>query len=389
MERCIVKGSELQYLNHPWVYKGNIIDSKAEKGACVEVYSRKGSFLGSAIYNPDSSIVLRFYSRQKEELDYFAIKERLIRADEKRKKYFRLPYYRLAYSESDHLPGLVVDRYGDGVVFQINSFGMDKRREEIIKAIYDAFSPKFIIEKSSGFARKQENLPEREEVILNENNVNLSRIMVEEGGFKFYVDLISGQKTGYFYDQRRNRELLRSLSGKGIVLDAFSYVGTFAIMLAEKADKVYAVDISEESLELLRENVKLNNLPEKKFVIEVKDAFDFLKELADLRIKFDIIILDPPSMVRRARDIESAMKAYIELLADSINILNKSGLIALFSCSNHIKWNHMFEIVAKGTCLKSRSFRILEYLHQDFRDHVVPSGFLEAEYLRGFVIKEE
>lgn len=389
MERCIIKGSELQYLNHPWVYSGNVLECHAEKGSCVEVYTRKGIFLGSAIYNPDSSIALRFYSRNREELNYFEIKERILFAYEKRKKLFESPFYRLVYSESDDLPGLIVDRYGEGYVFQINSVGLEKRREDVIKALYDAFSPKFIVERSNGHSRRQEGLPDREEIIFNNDGLNLNRVIVEEGGFKFYVDIINGQKTGFFYDQRRNREILMNYFSGGSVLDVFSYIGTFSIMLASKAEKVFAVDISPDALNILRENIRLNNLPEKKFIIEAKDAFEFLKELADLRLKFDVIILDPPSMVRRSKELENGIKAYINLLIDSIAILNKKGYVGVFSCSNHIKWDHIYEIVSKGTAVKGRGFRIVEYFHQDLRDHLVPSGFPEAEYLRGLLLKED
>ncbi|MEO0257843.1 MAG: class I SAM-dependent rRNA methyltransferase [candidate division WOR-3 bacterium] len=389
MERCIVKGSEFQYLNHPWVYSGNVLECNAEKGSCVEVYTRKGVFLGSAIYNPESSIALRFYSRNREELNYFGIKERLLVAYEKRKDLFESPYYRLVYSESDNLPGLIVDTYGEGLVFQINSVGLEIRREDLIKALYDAFSPKFIVEKSAGFSRKQEGLPDREEIILNKDGLNLNRVIVEEGGFRFYVDIVSGQKTGFFYDQRRNREFLVNYFSGGLVLDVFSYIGTFSIMLAPKAEKVFAVDISSDALSILKENIRLNNLSEKKFVIETKDAFEFLKELAELKLKFDLVVLDPPSMVRRSKELENGIKAYINLLLDSVSILNRKGFIGVFSCSNHIKWDHVHEIVSKGTAVKGRSFRIIEYFHQDFRDHLVPAGFPEAEYLRGVLLKED
>jgi len=389
MERCIVKGSELQYLTHPWIYAGNIVKCEAPKGACVEVYTRKGSFLGSAIFNPDSTIALRFYSRRREELNYFTIKERLILADERRKGHFRSPYYRAVYSECDELPGLLVDRYGEGLVFQINSYGTEERREDLIKALYDAFSPSFIVEKSSGYSRNLEGLPEREEVVLNQKGLNLQRVLVEDSGFKFYVDLISGQKTGYFYDQRKNREILSRFFEGGALLDLFSYIGTFSIILSNKASKVFVVDVSEEALQLVRESVRLNGLSEKKFVIERKDAFEFLKEIGSLKIKFNFIVLDPPSFARRAKDVENAVKSYSSLLSDSIELLEKGGFIALFSCTNHIKWEHLHDIVSRGIGKSSRTFRIAEYLTQDFRDHPVLAGFPESEYLRGFLLKED
>ena len=389
MERAIIKGNPIQMANHPWVYSGNVLSCSAPKGSCVEVYTRKGVFLGSAIYNPDSNIALRFYSREREELNYLLIKEKIMLADKKRKKYFSKPYYRVVFSESDGLPGLIVDRYGEGFVFQINSYGMEIRREDIVKAIFDAFSPVFIVEKSEGHARKVEGLKERTEVALNNSSYNLSRIIVEEDGLKFYVDLINGQKTGFFYDQRRNRSIIEDHLRGSYVLDLFSYTGAFSLRALRKGKKVFAIDISEESIALLKENVKLNGLPEENLICEVKDAFEFHKEIASLRMKFDFVIVDPPSVVRRASDLDYALKSYVALLNGVFNMLEKGGMVAVFSCSNHIKWEHLYSVLQRSTGVARRSFRMVKFLNQDFRDHVVPVNFPEAEYLRGFLLEED
>lgn len=389
MEKAIIKGNPVQMANHPWVYSGNVISCSATKGSCVEVYTRKGLFLGSAVYNPDSAIALRFYSREREELNYLLIKEKLIIADKKRRKYFNKPYYRVVFSESDGLPGLIVDRYGDGFVFQINSYGIEVRREDVIKAIYDAFSPSFIVEKSEGHGRKLEGLKERMEVVLNNAAYDLSRIIIEEDGLKFYVDLINGQKTGFFYDQRHNRSVIEDHLRGNYVLDLFSYTGAFSLRALRKGKKVFAIDISEDSIALLKENVKLNGLREDNLICEVKDAFEFYKEIATLRMKFDFVIVDPPSVVRRASDLEDALKSYVALLNGVFSMLEKGGMLALFSCSNHIKWEHLFSVLQKSTGLSRRNFKMVKFLNQDFRDHIVPVNFPEAEYLRGFLLEED
>ncbi|HOK22413.1 MAG TPA: class I SAM-dependent rRNA methyltransferase [Candidatus Hydrothermia bacterium] len=389
MERAIVKGSPAQMLNHPWVYSGNLVECKAEKGASVEVYSKSGVFLGSAIYNPESSIALRFYSRKRDKLDYYAIKERIILADGKRKRYFTEPYYRIVFSESDMLPGLIIDRYGNGFVLQINSYGMEIRRSEIVKALYDVFQPDFIVERSSGYSRRLEGLKENSGVLMNESGLDLTRVIVAEGGLKYYVDLLKGQKTGFYYDQRRNREIIESYISGGIVMDLFSYVGAFTLRALRKANKVFAVDISEESITLLKENVKFNGFSEDRIIVEVKDAFDFLEEVGSLKLKFDFIIMDPPSFAKRGRDVESAIASYIELVSKGIDILENKGQMAIFSCSNYIKWEHFASVLQRGTRSTGRSFSILDYMYQDFRDHRVPTNFPEAEYLRGYIIKED
>ncbi|MGB4340298.1 MAG: class I SAM-dependent rRNA methyltransferase [Candidatus Hydrothermia bacterium] len=389
MERAIVKGSPAQMLNHPWVYSGNLVECKAEKGASVEVYSKSGVFLGSAIYNPESSIALRFYSRKRDKLDYYAIKERIILADGKRKRYFTEPYYRIVFSESDMLPGLIIDRYGNGFVLQINSYGMEIRRSEIVKALYDVFQPDFIVERSSGYSRRLEGLKENSGVLMNESGLDLTRVIVAEGGLKYYVDLLKGQKTGFYYDQRRNREIIENYISGGIVMDLFSYVGAFTLRALRKANKVFAVDISEESITLLKENVKFNGFSEDRIIVEVKDAFDFLEEVGSLKLKFDFIIMDPPSFAKRGRDVESAIASYIELVSKGIDILENKGQMAIFSCSNYIKWEHFASVLQRGTRSTGRSFTILDYMYQDFRDHRVPTNFPEAEYLRGYIIKED
>ncbi|MGB4729271.1 MAG: class I SAM-dependent rRNA methyltransferase [Candidatus Hydrothermia bacterium] len=389
MERAIVKGSPAQMLNHPWVYSGNLVECKAEKGASVEVYSKSGVFLGSAIYNPESSIALRFYSRKRDKLDYYAIKERIILADGKRKRYFTEPYYRIVFSESDMLPGLIIDRYGNGFVLQINSYGMEIRRSEIVKALYDVFQPDFIVERSSGYSRRLEGLKENSGVLMNESGLDLTRVIVAEGGLKYYVDLLKGQKTGFYYDQRRNREIIENYISGGIVMDLFSYVGAFTLRALRKANKVFAVDISEESITLLKENVKFNGFSEDRIIVEVKDAFDFLEEVGSLKLKFDFIIMDPPSFAKRGRDVESAIASYIELVSKGIDILENKGQMAIFSCINYIKWEHFASVLQRGTRSTGRSFSILDYMYQDFRDHRVPTNFPEAEYLRGYIIKED
>ena len=198
-----MKGDITRYLLHPWVYSNNIINGDAEKGDCVEVYTTNKKFLGSAIYNPDSSISLRFYSRDKEELDYLAIKKRIITALKRRRLFFgEADSFRVVFSESDMLPGLIIDKYGDGVVVQINSYGMEKRRRDVFNAILDVLNPVFLYEKSTSYARLQEKLKPREKLIFKKfEDLNLSEYIIEEDGIKIMVDIEKGQKTGYFLDQ--------------------------------------------------------------------------------------------------------------------------------------------------------------------------------------------
>ena len=384
-----MKGDITRYLLHPWVYSNNIINGDAEKGDCVEVYTTNKKFLGSAIYNPDSSISLRFYSRDKEELDYLAIKKRIITALKRRRLFFgEADSFRVVFSESDMLPGLIIDKYGDGVVVQINSYGMEKRRRDVFNAILDVLNPVFLYEKSTSYARLQEKLKPREKLIFKKfEDLNLSEYIIEEDGIKIMVDIEKGQKTGYFLDQRINRRKIEKWAEGATGLDLFSYTGGFTLRMLKRMRKVYAVDISEDALNILKKNLQLNNFSNNRCLAEKKDVFEFLDEAVYYKIKFDFIVIDPPALIRKAEGKRKAINAYNRLLRSSIKLLSKGGAIAIFSCSNYIKWEGMYNILKEGTGYSGRSFVILEMMSQS-PDHPVLSTFPESEYLRGFLIKE-
>ena len=384
-----MKGDITRYLLHPWVYSNNIINGDAEKGDCVEVYTTNKKFLGSAIYNPDSSISLRFYSRDKEELDYLAIKKRIITALKRRRLFFgEADSFRVVFSESDMLPGLIIDKYGDGVVVQINSYGMEKRRRDVFNAILDVLNPVFLYEKSTSYARLQEKLKPREKLIFKKfEDLNLSEYIIEEDGVKIMVDIEKGQKTGYFLDQHINRRKIEKWAEGATGLDLFSYTGGFTLRMLKKMRKVYAVDISEDALNILKKNLQLNNFSSDRCLAEKKDVFVFLDEAVYYKIKFDFIVIDPPALIRKAEGKRKVINAYNRLLRNSIKLLSKGGVIAIFSCSNYIKWEGMYNILKEGTGYSGRSFVILEMMSQS-PDHPVLSTFPESEYLRGFLIKE-
>ena len=384
-----MKGDVTRYLLHPWVYSNNVINGDAEKGDCVEVYTKNKKFLGSAIYNPDSSISLRFYSRDKQELDYLAIKKRIIIALKRRRLFFgEGDSFRVVFSESDMLPGLIIDKYGDGVVVQINSYGMEKRRRDVFNAILDVLDPVFLYEKSTSYARLQEKLKPREKLIFKKfEDLNLSEYIIEEDGIKIMVDIEKGQKTGYFLDQRINRRKIEKWAEGATGLDLFSYTGGFTLRMLKKMRKVYAVDISEDALNILKKNLQLNNFSSDRCLAEKKDVFVFLDEAVYYKIKFDFIVIDPPALIRKAEGKRKVINAYNRLLRNSIKLLSKGGVIAIFSCSNYIKWEGMYNILKEGTGYSGRNFVILEMMSQS-PDHPVLSTFPESEYLRGFLIKE-
>ncbi len=388
MKRVKVKGPVSRYGNHPWIFSGNILDtSDAEKGDNVLVYNRRGKFLGSALYNPDSDIVLRFYSRKKEPLGYAEIKERIFKAHEKRikTKGFEEDAYRLVFGESDMLPGLIVDKYAKGFVIQFSSFGMYKRKKLVTDALYDLFDPEFIYEKNTKHSAREEGIPEEKGILLGELPENL---VVNINGLSFMVDVEGGQKTGLFLDQKQNWLLMEPFAKEKDVLELFSYQGGFTMhLLRGRAKRVYVVDSQKNALSILFENLKLNGFKEKRVVPFEEDAFKFLDEFASSQIKFDLIILDPPSFARSRKTREKGLKAYYNLVDMALKYLKTGGKIAIFSCSSYIKRDDLLEVLKSVFDLNARQFRLLKEFTQDY-DHPEILSFPESRYLNGFLMEE-
>ena len=387
MKRVKVKGPVTRYARHPWIFSGNIFHAEGEKGDNVEVYTRKGQFLGSALYNPDSDIVLRFYSRKKEPLGYAEIKERIFLAREKRIriKGFEEEAYRVVYGESDNLPGLVVDKYKSGFVVQFSSYGMYKRKKHVIDALFDLYEPEFIYEKSIKHSATQEGVPEEKGLLLGELPQDL---VVNINDLLFKVDIENGQKTGLFLDQKENWKRLEKYAAEKDVLELFSYQGGFTMhLLRGRAKRVYAVDSAESAINMLKENLKLNGFKEKRLVPFTEDVFRFLDEFSSAQIKFDFIIIDPPSFARSRRTKEKGLRAYYNLIDMALRYLKQGGMMAVFSCSSYIKRNDLLEVVQNVFDANLRVFRLAEEFTQGY-DHPYLLSFPESRYLNGFLMEE-
>ncbi len=385
MRKVRVKGRAKDYLTHPWIYSNNIVeDQGAAPGEAVLVYTTKNIFLGSAIYNPNSRIALRFYSREKEELDYIAIKTRIYNAHLRRSKTIRKEKsYRLVFSESDDLPGLIVDRYGNGFVIQIVSIGMEHRRGYIVEALVDIFNPIFVYDRSDSVLRRDEGLSPRSELVYGELPES---IVIESAGMKYLIDIQQGQKTGFFFDQRNNRKIIEYYS-KGVSrgLDLFSYTGSFALhMLKGGAEIVYAVDRSQPALDMIKKNAELNDIPPDRIVTFRKDAFEFLYEMALASEKFDLIVLDPPSFTRKRNKLKEALNGYRALHERAIALLNDGGMIATFSCSMYVSRKDLLDSFHQAARRMRKSFYVVENLYQA-KDHPILLGFPESEYLKGYL----
>ena len=298
-------------------------------GDVVFVYHKSGKFIGSAFYNPHSRINLRIFSFKEEDFDYEYIKRTMKRAYDYRKSLGFENSFRLVYSEVDFMPGLIIDKYQDGFVFQVFSIGIEVRKELIIKALIELFDPLFIHEKSTGHLRKLEGLPYINRTVYGEIPENYI-VKINDVNFKFFV----GQKTSLFLDQSENYlKLLNYVKDGFEILDAFCYVGGFGIHFLRKNVNVTFLDISKDALNILQENLKINNILGS-YEIACSDVFDYLKSCNK---KFDFIVLDPPAFTKSKEKLENALRAYDRMHKLAINLLKDNGYLATFSCSFYVK----------------------------------------------------
>ncbi len=385
MKRVVVKGPAGRL--HPWIYSKRIVDpGEAEPGDAVVVYNTRGRFLGSYLYNPRSVLALRRYSWKEEPLDYLAIKERLFRALEYREFLFRRSRetaYRWVHSEADGLPGLVVDRYERGVVFQINSLGMEKRRGDLLKALQDLWEPAFIVEKSDTAGRREEGLEPRQGVVYGELPEPLE---ITVAGMRYRVDVLKGNKTGFFFDQRDNRKVMETWA-RGRVLDLFAYTGGFTLhLLKGGAQRVFAVEGNADNARLIHLNVEINGLDPQRVTVFRKNVFDFVEEMLLAGEQFDVIVLDPPAFTHKRQTRNGALKGYRLLHDRVIRLLRPGGLVATFSCAAHVTDQDLLESFQRAAETLGRSFRVV-HRFQQAPDHPILLGFPESAYLKGWLFQ--
>ncbi len=386
MNKVTIKGKKWHFF-HPWVYSKDLVDpGDAQPGDCVLVYTTKGHFVGSAFYNPNSKIALRFYSRERREFDYHFVREKILKALEwRRSLYPGETSFRLLFGESDGVPGLVVDLYGRGIVIQVLSLGVEKRKRDVVDALIDVLNPEFVFERGESTLRAEEGLPQ--ESRLHYGDIP-QELIIKVNGIKYLVDIQVGQKTGFFFDQRDNREIVASYAKGEKALDLFCYTGGFTLHLLKAGiKKVYAVDRSEGALSILKRNVELNGFEPDRVVIIEKEAFQFMDEMMLSGIKFEVIVIDPPSFAKKRKQVEEALSGFRVLHDRAIRLLEPGGIIATFSCSHYITPDDLEESFRTPAMKIGRNFVIVERLYQA-KDHPILLGFKESEYLKGFLFKE-
>ena len=381
------KGKERPLLRgHPWVFSGAIerVEGDISPGAEGEVYSAEGQFLGIGHLNPHSQIILRLLTQKKEELGYNFFKERIFRAAGLREKWLRgkTNAYRMVNGEGDFLPGLIVDRYGETLVLQCLTAGMERLKGLLIDILVDHFLPHILYERSDMATRKEEGLSEASGLLYGEEVPDL--VEIEEYGAHFRVDVKRGQKTGFYLDQRENRFNLERLSQGKKILDCFCYTGAFSIHAGlGGANEIILIDSSEEALNMAEEHFRLNHLEKVQHQLIRGDVFDVMRSLEP---EFDIVILDPPPFAKKKSHLPSASRGYKDLNLWAFRLLKKDGLLFTFSCSHHMSWDLFQKIVFSAALDSGKNVQLLGRMGHPW-DHPINLSHPEGEYLRGLICR--
>ena len=369
---------------HPWIYSGAIdqIDDDYKTGDLVRVYSAQKEFLGTGYLNPRSQIAVRMLAFTEEEIDRAFFSKRIDEAIELRRRFLpeKTNAYRLIHSEGDFLPGLIVDRYGDYLVVQFQTAGIERWRETVVSLLEEKVGPRGIYGKDDSQTREWEGLEKR--VGLLKGGEPPDYVEIEEYGIKFIVDIHAGQKTGFFRDQRGNRKLVGELAKGKRVLNCFAYTGGFSVYAGlGGATRVVSVETSERALNTARMNFEQNGLTQGGFQFEKKDAFDYLREVQET---FDLIVLDPPAFAQSKDHIMKASRAYKDINLWALKRLASGGLLYTSSCSSYIDPDLFQKIIFAAAKDARRDVRILKKTSHAF-DHPINIYHPEGEYLKGLL----
>ncbi|HEX9617854.1 MAG TPA: class I SAM-dependent methyltransferase [Anaerolineales bacterium] len=376
---------------HPWVFSGAVASVQGDPGVgeTVEIQDAKGNFLARGAYSPYSQIRLRVWTWEPDRVigpDFF--RERLGHALAARQDAISpemTDAYRLVHAESDGLPGLIADRYGDVLVVQFLSSGAEYWRETLAGQLQELTGARHVYERSDVDVRVLEGLEGRTGAIFGGEPAD--RLTISENGLRFWIDYRKGHKTGFYLDQRANRARLRDLANGRRTLDCFAYTGGFTVSaLAGGASSVTAIDSSAEALALARENVALNALPGEQVEWVVGDVFQTLRKYRDQDRSYDLIVLDPPKFAPTASQAQRAARGYKDINLLAFKLLSPGGLLVTFSCSGGVSEDLFQKIVAGAALDAGVNALLLERLHQGM-DHPVALNFPEGAYLKGFVLR--
>ena len=384
MASIIVRPRARVFHGHDWVHDNEVlkVTGKPEDGAVVGLKDQRDRFLGSAIYNSRSKIPARRFSRQRQDLDADFFRRRITMASEYRDKLGLDPRARReVWSESDGLPGLILDRYGDCAVLQTLTLAMDQRQDLIAEAIEEILKPSCLIARNDAPVRKAEGL-ELHTTILRGQAPGPMEVTL--AGIKFGIELPGGQKTGLYLDQADNYALVAQHAQGKRVLDCFSNQGGFALACAKAgASEVTALDISADACAAIEANAQRNNV---RLNVTETNVFDWLKSATTRGDKYDLIILDPPSFTRDRARLNDALRGYKEIHLRAAQLLDNGGLLATFCCSHHVSDAIFLDVIADAMVDAKKTAR-LRASYTQRPDHPVILGLPESSYLKGHLLE--
>ncbi|MCC6504222.1 MAG: class I SAM-dependent rRNA methyltransferase [Aquimonas sp.] len=371
---------------HLWVFSNEVDTAKSPLpefpvGGPVWILDASGKPLGTGYANPSTLICARLVDRGGKPLDRSLITHRLNVALSLRERLRDEPFYRLVFGEADGLPGLVIDRFDDIVVAQLNTAGMQAVKDEVQAAIEKVLKPSALVWKNDSSARTLEGLPEQVDVVFG---TVPERVRVKEGGLDFELDVLQGQKTGWFYDQHDNRDRLQPWVKGAKVLDLFSYVGAWGIRAAGfGAEDVTCVDASSSAVAQIEANARLNGFAGRVHAVRA-DAFEFLRDARAEKRHWDVVVLDPPAFIKRRKDFKEGALAYRRINEMAMQVLARDGILVSASCSHHMGRPALLEAIQTGARHLDRQVQVLCQLQQS-ADHPVHAAIPETDYLKGYI----
>jgi 23S rRNA (cytosine1962-C5)-methyltransferase len=367
---------------HPWIFSSDVLDrGQAAPGDAVVVTDPAGATLGTAHFSDSSQICLRLLTDRIETIDHDFYLRRIQQAEEYRQRVVAdSDAYRLVHGEGDRLPGLVIDRYAAYFTVQTLDQAMDRAKPIIVSCLQEIFAPRGIVERNDAAVRKHESLPLQSGVLAGEIP---DTAVVQMNGLHLHADLLHGQKTGIFLDQRENY-VAAARYGRGRALDCFTSTGGFALHLAKRCKSVEAVDSSEASLRTAELNRSANGITNVEF--RQADVFDLLAGYAAARRGFEIVVLDPPAFAKSRRSLEGAVRGYKEINRRALELLRSGGILVTCSCSHHLSEAMLLEIVAAASLDTGRKLRVLERRTQS-QDHPILLTVPETMYLKCLILE--
>jgi 23S rRNA (cytosine1962-C5)-methyltransferase len=383
----LASGKDARLLSgHPWIYRSEIarVEGEGEPGAIARVLDIRGKFLGQATVNLKSQIAGRLLSREDESIDAGFLERRLREAVSRCGRSLGGPdACRLVYGEGDHLPGLIADRYGDVVVLQILTAGMERLREPLLAALRIVVEPRAIFERNDALPRRLEGLELRKGFAFGGGETG---VWIQEGNLRFFVEVAEGQKTGFFLDQRESRQVVQRLARGREVLDCFCYSGGFALSAAAGgAVWVTGIDLSAEALAWARRSAEHNGLAARCTFI-AGNAFDELRTFDRGGRRFGLLVLDPPAFTKGKETLAGALRGYKEINLRAMKLLAPGGILVTCSCSYHVDAPTFLEMLRSAAADAHREFRLLEFRTQA-SDHPILLAAKETQYLKCVILE--